>query len=60
MPRASLRAVAAGPSMCVYACVLRFVVQHVIKAPTAGTVGAVHFAVGEFVEDGRELVAFKV
>lgn len=33
--------------------------EHVIKAPAAGTVAAVHFAVGEFVEDGRVLVAFK-
>ena len=32
--------------------------QHVIKAPAAATVSAVHFGVGEFVEDGRELVAF--
>jgi biotin carboxyl carrier protein len=33
--------------------------EHVIKAPSAGTVDAVHYKEGEFVEDGRELLTFK-
>jgi biotin carboxyl carrier protein len=33
--------------------------EHVIKAPAAGVVAAVHYREGDFVEDGRELVAFE-
>jgi acetyl-CoA/propionyl-CoA carboxylase, biotin carboxylase, biotin carboxyl carrier protein len=29
--------------------------EHVIKAPAAGSVGTVRFAPGEFVQDGQEL-----
>ena len=34
--------------------------QHVIKAPSAGVVGAVRYKQGEFVEDGKELIAFEM
>ena len=33
--------------------------EHVIKAPVSGVIDKVHYAPGEFVEDGRELLAFK-
>ena len=32
--------------------------EHVIRAPRAGTVAAVRFAPGEQVDDGAELVTF--
>lgn len=33
--------------------------EHIIKAPTNGTVSAVNYKEGDFVNDGAELVAFK-
>ena len=33
--------------------------EHTIAAPVDGTVDAVHYAAGDLVEDGAELLAFK-
>ena len=32
--------------------------EHTIRAPAAGTVDAVHYAVGDRVDEGAELAAF--
>ena len=34
--------------------------EHVIKAPVAGTLAAINFKEGDFVEDGKELLSFAV